>query len=232
VHLAGEFGLPYAGEMPGEMLVALVFVDLASFTSLAETMGDLKAVEIIDRFSAVVREAARRWSGRIVKQIGDAFMLVFLDPRSAVACALEIEGATQREPSFPAVRSGVHWAPALFQDGDYVGASVNLTARIAAAAERHQVLVTAAVRRAAAGLPDVDFVRSGRKRLKGISDEVEVFAARSRAHPPLARLVDPVCGMELSPGEVAVRLSLDGVERVFCSDACLRRFVAAPEHFR
>jgi YHS domain-containing protein len=39
------------------------------------------------------------------------------------------------------------------------------------------------------------------------------------------RAVDPVCGIEMAPSEVAARLTLDGVEREFCSDECLRRFI-------
>ena len=40
-----------------------------------------------------------------------------------------------------------------------------------------------------------------------------------------------VCGMELRPVEVAARLSLEGEERVFCSQKCLRRFIAAPQSY-
>jgi YHS domain-containing protein len=45
------------------------------------------------------------------------------------------------------------------------------------------------------------------------------------------RSQDPVCGMELQLEEVVARLSIDGTERSFCSDECLRRFVAAPERY-
>jgi YHS domain-containing protein len=37
--------------------------------------------------------------------------------------------------------------------------------------------------------------------------------------------------MELRPAEVAARLSLEGQERAFCSDECLRQFVASPERY-
>jgi YHS domain-containing protein len=55
-----------------------------------------------------------------------------------------------------------------------------------------------------------------------------VTRANAQATP---RLVDPVCGMELGAGEAAARLSLEGEERVFCSQQCLQRFVAAPERY-
>jgi YHS domain-containing protein len=44
-------------------------------------------------------------------------------------------------------------------------------------------------------------------------------------------VIDPVCGMELGPGEVAARLSLDGRDQAFCSEDCLRKFVRAPEKY-
>jgi class 3 adenylate cyclase len=207
-------------------------VDLAGFTSLADAMGDHMAAQVLERFSQMVRGPVGRWEGHVVKQIGDAFMLVFHEPRSAVACALEIEQLTAREPLFPAARSGVHFGRVLYREGDYVGTSVNVAARVAAAAARHQLLVTAAVRNEAGRLPDAEFVSLGMRQLRGLADEVEVFEVVSRVEEhPLPRRVYPVCRMELSTGETAARLSFAGVERWFCSPRCLQRFVAAPERY-
>jgi len=231
MHLAEEAGLLEKTEVPGQLQRAVTFVDLSSFTPLAEAMGDVKAAEILERFSALVREAAGHWEGRVVKQIGDAFMLIFLDRRSAVACALEIEARTGMEPQFLAARSGIHWGPVLYREGDYVGSNVNIASRVAAEAQRHQTLVTATVRKEARGLPDVEFVRLGKRRLKGLADEVELFEARRSSVESREKAVDPVCGMALGPGEVAARLTLEGKERAFCSDDCLRLFVVAPERY-
>ncbi len=231
MHRAEEAGLTTTAEVPGQMQCAITFVDLASFTPLAEAMGDVKAAEVLERFSKLVREAAGRWDGRVVKQIGDAFMLVFSEPRSAVAGALEIEARAEGEPQFPAVRSGLHWGSVLYREGDYVGSNVNIAARVAAEAGRHQVLVTSAVRKEAKGLTEVEFVRLGKRRLKGLSEELELFEARPSGAEKREKAIDPVCGMELGPGEAAATLTLEGEERAFCSDECLRRFVAAPEKY-
>jgi YHS domain-containing protein len=96
------------------------------------------------------------------------------------------------------------------------------------------VLVTAATRTLATGLPDVRFVPLGVRRLRGVAEEVELFAALPAAAAAAAtrRAVDPVCGMEIEPGQEAARLAYEGSERVFCSSACLQRFVAQPERYR
>jgi len=233
MHLQEDVGLASPAELPGQLWVAILFVDLASFTPMTVAMGDQMAAEVLERFSRIVREAVTRREGRVVKQIGDAFMLTFPEPRSAVACALEIEHRRADEPQFPAVRSGLHWGQVLYREGDYLGVSVNVAARVAAEAQRHQVLVTAPVRREAAGLSDVEFVPLGTRRLKGLTDEVELFQVVRRGREGATRRqVDPVCGMELGVGEAAARLSFKGQERVFCSQECLQRFVAEPERYR
>jgi YHS domain-containing protein len=37
--------------------------------------------------------------------------------------------------------------------------------------------------------------------------------------------------MEMLPDEVSARLTIEGEDRSFCSEACLRQFVAAPERY-
>ncbi len=231
MHMAEEAGMIPPGELPGELTRAVVFIDLASFTPMTEAMGDIRAARVLERFSAIVREATSAWDGRLVKQIGDAFMLVFQDARSAVACALEIETIAAREASFPAVRAGIHWGTVLYRDGDYVGSNVNIASRLASEAARHQILVTSEVRKEARDLPDIEFVRLGKRKLKGLSGTFELFEVRASGEVPGERAVDPVCGMEMGAAEVAARLSLEGAERAFCSEACLRKFVASPEQY-
>ena len=230
LHLAPESPVNKE-EPPGQLPAGVMFVDLSSFTPLTEAMGDVKAAAVLERFASLVREAAALWKGRVVKQIGDAFMLVFFDAPSAVQCALEIEGRTSREPSFPAARSGVHWGPVLYREGDYVGTNVNIAARLAEVAGRHHILVTTALRSEAGGLPEVEFVPLGKRLLKGLVEEIEVLEVRPRRAEAGKKAVDPVCGMELAPNEVAARLSLGGAERLFCSEACLRQFMAAPQRY-
>jgi adenylate cyclase len=231
MELAELHGLVPRAETMADIQMAVVFTDISSFTPLAEAMGDVAAGRVLERFSTIVRSSTAVWAGRVVKQIGDAFMLVFPEARSAVACALEIEARAGKEAQFPAVRAGIHWGTVLYREGDYVGSNVNVASRIANEAQRHQVLVTAEVRKEARELPEVEFVRIGKRQLKGVSVKVDLFEVRSSAAPAAEKSVDPVCGMELGPGEIAATLAIEGAERSFCSEACLRKFVGSPEAY-
>lgn len=231
LHVAQEAGEREISDVPGALPVAVVFADLSRFTPLTEVMGDAAAAEVIERFATIVRAAVGPWQGRVVKQIGDAFMLVFFEPGAAIACALEIEERSGGESHFPAVRMGAHWGEVLYREGDYVGSTVNMASRVADAAEPHELLVTATARQTAGELPGVEFVPRGKRALKGLTEEPELYAARRQLAPAREKLVDPVCGMELHPEEVAARLEVGGGLRSFCSSECLQLFVAAPERY-
>lgn len=231
MHLEEESGLAEEPEIPGQVRQAIMFVDLASFTPLAEAMGDLKAAEIVSRFAEMVRLANIRCHGRVVKQIGDGFMIVFPECYSAVSAALELQHRAAAEPQFPAIRVGLHYGPVLYREGDYIGSNVNIASRLAERADRHQVLVSAEVRDRARELDGVEWTRIGKERLKGLAAEVELFEPRPAAAETIEKVTDPVCGMEMGKGEVAAHLTIDGVDHSFCSDACLRQFVRAPEKY-
>ncbi|HLM63349.1 MAG TPA: adenylate/guanylate cyclase domain-containing protein [Acidimicrobiales bacterium] len=229
VHLTEDTTTP--GEVPGNVEATILFVDLSGFTPLTEAMGDPAAASLVERFSHLVRAAAGRHHGTVVKQIGDEFMLVFTDPTSAVSCGLAIEAAVCAEPQFPAVRQGAHTGRVLYREGDYIGATVNVAARVAAEADRHQLLITPTLRAQATDLDDVTFTPIGARTLKGIAHPIELFDVHPTGDRPL-RVIDPVCLMELDPAQCEYQLTWRGTQLYFCSQECLTRFVAAPETHR
>jgi adenylate cyclase len=218
------------GSVAGEIVTTVVFVDLASFTPLAEAMGDESAAAVVNRFSEIVRSAAVSQRGQVVKQIGDAFMLIFPDVRDAVGCAIAIKGEVAAEPAFPAVRIGAHTGRVLYREGDYIGANVNLAARVAASADRHQLLITEALKEAYGGPGDVEIAPLGARWLKGVAADVNLFEVHSSADER-RKIVDPVCGMELEEGAVLAELTWQRKGFRFCSQTCLQRFAAAPERY-
>lgn len=234
-HLADAAGLWTTIDATGQVPAAIAFVDLCGFTALTSAMGDLAAAQVVDRFAAIVRDTVAPSLGQIVKQIGDGFMLLFPDAPSALRCGLDLERRVSEEPQFPSARLGIHWGPVLYRDGDYVGATVNLAARVTAEAQAHEVLVTGAVhdgvRDLATGLDDVELVPVGARRVKGFPEAVELFEARPVAAGREAKQTDPVCRMELAPAEVGARVTIDGRDHVFCSTDCLQLFVAAPDQY-
>lgn len=211
----------------GDLEATIVFVDLASFTSLARVHGDEVAADVLDRFDELVRRLLDEHDGTLVKQIGDAFMLVFTEPATALRFATELDATTSREPNFPAVRTGINRGTVLYRVGDYVGNTVNIAARIAAMAAAHEVLMTDSV----AGIAEqagVKVVSTGRHELQGVDEPVELWRVdRGTTIQPRR---DPVCGMAVGDDAVA-RLRFDDVDYAFCSPVCLRKFLEDPQRY-
>ena len=150
--------------------VSFLFCDLKDFTAFADRQGDDAAVRIIDRFAAVVTRE-RGPEARLTKLLGDGFMCAYPNPQAAVEAGARIIDA-MRGPEHPGVHASVHHGLAIPREGDYFGAAVNLTARLLGQADRDELVGTRAVVESCSGL---SWEAAGTLRIRGISDEVEVF---------------------------------------------------------
>jgi adenylate cyclase len=159
-----------------ERVPAMCFLDLAGYTRLTEERGDRAAAELAGTLTVLVERSSRAHGGRPVKWLGDGVMLHFREPAGAVDAALAMVGQVP-EAGLPPAHVGVAAGPVVVQGGDYFGRTVNLAARVAAAAQAGQVLVTEPVAAAVAG-DGIGFTELGDLRLKGFSAPVRVLEAR------------------------------------------------------
>jgi adenylate cyclase len=159
-----------------ERVPAMCFLDLAGYTRLTEERGDRAAAELAGTLTVLVERSSRAHGGRPVKWLGDGVMLHFREPAGAVNAALAMVGQVP-EAGLPPAHVGVAAGPVVVQGGDYFGRTVNLAARVAAAAQAGQVLVTEPVAAAVAG-DGIGFTELGDLRLKGFSAPVRVLEAR------------------------------------------------------
>src|SRR5688572_24097578 len=88
------------------------FVDLCGFTALTEAHGDDEAVATLERFRDITREALGP-SDTLVKTIGDAVMLAFPDPGSAVAALRRLFDSALADANMLLLRAGAHTGTAI-----------------------------------------------------------------------------------------------------------------------
>ncbi len=159
-----------------EEMPAVAFADLAGFTALTHDIGDAGAAEKAARFEALAQQLSRSCGGRIIKPLGDGVMMLFPDAGAAVETSLSlVEQCSAHE--LPEVRCGVATGQVVPRDGDIFGRTVNLAARIVAAAEPSQILVCGSTHGATADeRQDLDFAALDPKPLKGFTDPVPLFS--------------------------------------------------------
>jgi class 3 adenylate cyclase/DNA-binding transcriptional MerR regulator len=154
---------------------AICFLDITGYTRLTQERGDDAAADLSATLARLVQRSSVQRGGRPIKWLGDGVMLYFGDPGAGVHAALEmLDGLAAA--GLPPAHVGLHAGPVLFQEGDYFGQTVNLSARIADYARQGEVLVSRAV--ADASPHDaITFADIGPVELKGVSGTVHLLRA-------------------------------------------------------
>lgn len=218
-----------AGSPPGlaGTDTTIVFLDLSQFTSLTDTHGDTVAIEVVDRFVAAVHVAVGT-RGRVVKTLGDGVLLDFHDPSAAIEVAATVTETLHAVVGMPELAGGITTGPVTERDGDVLGSTVNLAARLADLAPAGELRVTTTTARAAAeGGWRVEPL--GPVPIRGFHDPADVFAVVLCQAEHC--VVDPVCGMRIAPGPGTPTVHHDGITVAFCSPGCLGRFVESPSQY-
>ena len=200
----------------------IAFVDLAGFTALTETHGDLEAVTIVQQFRQRVLGLLGP-GGQLVKTIGDAVMLAFTGPDIAAATLHDLVAVELRHHEAVLLpRAGAHHGSAVTVDGDYYGATVNMAARLTAEAVAGQFLATGAVARAAHDAGAV-VTHCGPRQLRNVARPVELYEIHVAEPSDIG--VDPVCHMRVpTSGPEAITLRYGDLTVHFCGLTCVRLF--------
>ncbi len=199
-----------------------LFIDLAGFTALTEAHGDERAADLAGDFVGIVHDELGA-SAKLVKTIGDAVLLVADDPVSGLETCRNVLERLDVEPDFPIPRTGIHHGPAVERAGDFFGATVNLTSRLAAQAHGGQVLASAVVAEAARSIGCV-VVYLGEFALKNVAERVQLFDVHIGPRPN-AVAIDPVCRMKVDVDKAAGRLRYEDADYWFCSLECAATFL-------
>jgi class 3 adenylate cyclase len=162
--------------------VTLMFSDMEGFTEMTESLGDLRAREVIREHNAIVREQLQAHGGYEVELQGDGFLLAFGSARQALQCAIAIQRAfatRNRDAEEPIrVRIGLHTGEALKDADKFFGRTVILAARIAAQAAGGEILASSILRELTRSLGDLRFGPEREAELKGISERQRLFTVQ------------------------------------------------------
>jgi Adenylate and Guanylate cyclase catalytic domain len=155
------------------VLRTLLFTDLVDSTHLASRMGDARWRELLSEHFVSVRTELERFHGREVATTGDGMLATFDGPARALHCAAAIR--TRANTGDLHVRAGVHVGEVELVGKDVRGVAVHEAARIMAAAETDEILVSDLTRALAVGT-GLTFEDRGTRTLKGLDGEWKLAA--------------------------------------------------------
>jgi class 3 adenylate cyclase len=158
------------------VLATVMFTDIVDSTAHLAAMGDARWRAVLDQHDALVDRALERYRGRKVNPSGDGLLATFDGPARAVRCACAIRDGV--EAFGIEVRAGVHTGEVELRGDDVAGVAVHIGARVAAIADRGEVLVTRTVTDLVAG-SGLTFADRGKHDLKGLPGTWHIYAVDS-----------------------------------------------------
>jgi len=120
---------------------AVLFADVCESTAIYETIGDAKALALINRLLRLLDEEVATNGGITVKNMGDSIVCQFraAEPAMRAACAMQ-EAATRLGNL--KIKIGYTYGPVVLKGADVFGDTVNVCARLVSLANPAQVLTT------------------------------------------------------------------------------------------
>ncbi len=157
--------------------VTFLFSDIEGSTRLARQLGAERWAALLRDHDLAATSAVSAAGGTVVKHEGDGMFAVFVDPGSAAAAAVELSRAATELDSDAAhpvrVRIGLHSGTGIVTGSglDYVGLDVHYAARLSAAGNGGQILLSdTAAQRLGGAVRGATLVDDGFHRLKDFDE--------------------------------------------------------------
>lgn len=159
----------------------VLITDMKSFSAMTDEIGSVESAKIVQRHRDLLLPIIAEHKGKGAPTGGDGLVACFRAPADAVHAAVAIQKAldgytgSDRSPHELSVRVGVASGEVVVDAAGtpFLGAALNLAARVMDVADGGRVMITSYVA-ASAGLPPERLFRHGEFKLKNIAEVIPV----------------------------------------------------------
>jgi class 3 adenylate cyclase len=180
-------------------LSAIMFTDIVGYSKM---MGEDEtgSLEFLKFHNALLQGEIEKNGGRVIKTVGDAFLVDFNSAVNAVRCAVSIQkqlhdynlGFTHSSGQKRQVRIGIHIGDVVMKNNDIFGDGVNIAARLQPIAEPGGICISQDVYNHIKNQVEFHATSLGPHELKNIAQKIEIYkivtevigGAREKVVPP------------------------------------------------
>ncbi len=221
------------------LLAAIVFTDVAGFTTRMETK-EAATLALLERDFVTMRLFCTTHSGTVIKSTGDGLLLYFKSAVEAVNWALKTQrhlaDQASRLPPNQILRHriGIHLGEVFLGTDDIMGDGVNVAARVQAEAPPAGICISQVVYGVVKNKLKLDVVRLEPRKLKNINEAVQMYHVLldpPRPAPPAPASPLPAIAKPESPSAFSGRnLALVGLAIVALGAAAALLYRAQLNH--
>ena len=172
--------MKFPSDIETRKLTAIMFTDIKGF-SQKMAKNETIAFELLKTHDALLRVLAAKFDGRVIKSIGDSFMIDFASAVNAVRCAIEAQkrfshfNKDKSELDKIEIRVGIHLGDVIIRDEDIIGDGVNIASRIEAMAGPNRIWISQDVYQQIRNKIELRVFPLGPQQLKNIPEPIEVY---------------------------------------------------------
>ncbi|MBV8575724.1 MAG: hypothetical protein JOZ58_11915, partial [Acetobacteraceae bacterium] len=165
-------------------LTAVLLADVVGYSRLMSVDEEDTHVRIADYVKDLIEPKIAEHRGRLIRTMGDGFLVEFDSAADAVYCGLEVqEELARRDHGIDPdrriqLRIGINTGDVIVDERDIYGNSVNIAARLEGLAKPGEIYVTRGVHDQLQGYPNLAFEDTGDRKVKNIKQPVRVYRVR------------------------------------------------------
>jgi class 3 adenylate cyclase len=167
--------------LPERFLATILFTDIVGSTAKVAELGDTAWAEQLAHLEQTIRGELEQAHGREVGSTGDGVLAIFDGPAVAIRCAGRIRSTVNRLGL--QIRAGIHIGEVESSGSDIRGVAVHEAARVMAAANADEILVSETTR-ALSLASGLEFADHGEHHLKGLDGPRRLHAYLEAAPSP------------------------------------------------
>lgn len=160
--------------------LTIMFTDIKGFTPFVSKSSRKELEKLLNVHEKLILPIFKKFKGKVIKTIGDSFLVIFHSPTDAVLCGIKIqEKLFKYNKNLPRdkkleVRVAINSGEVSLKGKDVFGEPVNIAARLEGVTKAGEVYFTESVY-LAMNKKEIPAVAIGYHRFKGIPEEIKVY---------------------------------------------------------
>lgn len=163
-------------------ILTIVLVDIAGYTRKTSRLSREEFSNFHDVFDNISLPIFDKYDGKVVKKMGDSFLITFKSVTNALQCTMELQNAFARYRSETGnnlhIRAAIHTGEIMHRYGDIYGDAVNEVSRMESITPQDQIFFSEAAF-SAMNKSEIPFQHLGLKKFRGIRYPVRLFRVKS-----------------------------------------------------